>query len=269
VHFAARAINNLCESSCDAEVLHGADVNERKTYCETMINVAQHHATMNTALSTSFFGGRNGMKNRILNIMDTRKKKMGAVIACTIMLSVVLAGGLFAVQAEPAEPIEPAYSADAPVFDDLVETSLVTEQERQIEQYAEDADFLWPVPRSNTVSSPFGPRVNPVTEREEHHNGISIPAATGERIAAAADGYVVFAGWGAGLGNHIILSHANGYRPLYAHASRNRVQTGQEVTRGQHIADAGATGMAAGSHLYFEIQLHGEPVDPMGVFEIH
>jgi|GEM_PF-2337541 len=100
VYLAGRAINILCETSCDAAVLQAADHRTRQSYGEIIIDVVQYQAKLKTALSTSFYGGKTGMKTRILSIMDTRKKKIGAALVSTMLLAVVIVGGLFAVQAD-------------------------------------------------------------------------------------------------------------------------------------------------------------------------
>jgi len=129
-----------------------------------------------------------------------------------------------------------------------------------------NGQFAWPIPTHSHVSSQFGGRRSPISGRQEHHTGIDVPAPAGTRINAAADGIVRLSGWNGGFGNTVIIDHGNGYSTLYAHNSRNRVTVGQRVTRGQHIADVGTTGMSTGNHLHFEIRRNGVPVNPMPYF---
>lgn len=126
--------------------------------------------------------------------------------------------------------------------------------------------FGWPLPGHMGISSPFGSRTHPIRRTQEHHTGIDIPAPAGTRIVAAADGVVRLAGWNGGFGITVIIDHGDGYSTLYAHNSRNRVAVGQSVTRGQHIADVGTTGVSTGNHLHFEIRRNGVPVNPMPYF---
>lgn len=131
-----------------------------------------------------------------------------------------------------------------------------------------DGRFAWPLPSRglSDISSGFGSRTNPVTGRTEYHSGLDIPAPSGSRINAAADGIVRFAGWSGGFGLMLIIDHGSGYSTVYAHNSRNRVTQGQQVTRGQHIADVGTTGQSTGNHLHFEVRHNNAPVDPLRFF---
>ncbi|MCL2840233.1 MAG: peptidoglycan DD-metalloendopeptidase family protein [Defluviitaleaceae bacterium] len=129
-----------------------------------------------------------------------------------------------------------------------------------------NGQFAWPIPTHSRISSPFGMRRHPILGVNRMHQGIDVGAPTGTRLVAAADGYVRFAGWSSGFGLTVIIDHGNGYSTLYAHNSVNRVVTGQAVTRGQHIADVGSTGMSTGPHIHFEIRRNNVPVDPMQYF---
>ena len=129
-----------------------------------------------------------------------------------------------------------------------------------------DGVFAWPVPSMPYASIGFGFHNFQFGGGRIHHNGIDIIAPLGTRIVAAERGVVSFSGWNAGLGNTVIIEHPNGYSTVYAHNSRNLVQAGQEVSRGQHIADIGQTGFTSFDHLHFELRRQGELVDPMTYF---
>jgi beta-lactamase regulating signal transducer with metallopeptidase domain len=59
VYLMAKAIDAICEVSCDAEVVRRAGAEARLRYSETIISVAQVQLKLKTALSTNFFGGNN------------------------------------------------------------------------------------------------------------------------------------------------------------------------------------------------------------------
>ena len=95
-----REINNLCEISCDEEVLKGAAEEIRFQYTETIIGIVRSRAGMQTVLSTSFYGGKNSMKKRITSIMDSRKKKAGAAIVVAALIVTMCSQMVFAAKPE-------------------------------------------------------------------------------------------------------------------------------------------------------------------------
>ncbi|MCM3726843.1 M23 family metallopeptidase [Neobacillus cucumis] len=95
------------------------------------------------------------------------------------------------------------------------------------------------------------------------HKGIDIARPSNKTIKAADNGVVVFAGWGNGYGNKIIIDHHNGFQTLYGHMSSLNVKAGQTVSKGTAIGIMGATGDATGVHLHFEVYKNGSLVNPL------
>lgn len=94
--------------------------------------------------------------------------------------------------------------------------------------------------------------------------GIDIAGTLGQPIRAAADGAVVYAGRGLiGYGDMIIVKHDDTFLSAYAHNSRLLVSEGDQVKRGQVIAEMGSSGTDR-VKLHFEIRQRGRPVDPLG-----
>jgi len=93
--------------------------------------------------------------------------------------------------------------------------------------------------------------------------GIDIAGVPGEPVRAAADGKVAYSGNGVrGLGNLIILNHANGFISAYAHNRTLLVKAGQTVKRGTQIAEIGQTDTSS-PRLHFEMRRQGTPVNPL------
>ncbi|MBE7422254.1 MAG: peptidoglycan DD-metalloendopeptidase family protein [Zoogloeaceae bacterium] len=93
--------------------------------------------------------------------------------------------------------------------------------------------------------------------------GIDIEGRVGEPVLAAESGKVTYAGSGIrGYGNLIIVQHANGLSSVYAHNSRLLAKEGQQVARGQRIAELGSSD-ADQAKLHFEIRRQGKPLDPV------
>jgi murein DD-endopeptidase MepM/ murein hydrolase activator NlpD len=96
------------------------------------------------------------------------------------------------------------------------------------------------------------------------HKGIDIAGPVGTPINSAADGVVVFAGWGEAYGNLVEVKHNDGTTTRYAHNSRLLVAVGQTVSQGQQVSEMGSTGRSTGSHLHFEIRPSGgDAVNPI------
>ena len=50
---------------------------------------------------------------------------------------------------------------------------------------------------------------------------------------------------------------------MYAHLSRIGVRPGQSVVAGSLVGAVGATGLATGPHLHFELRLGTAAIDPL------
>jgi murein DD-endopeptidase MepM/ murein hydrolase activator NlpD len=125
--------------------------------------------------------------------------------------------------------------------------------------------FAWPVPDSSTISSGFGYRTDPFTGEKAGHDGVDIAAPQGTTIVAAADGVVLVAGSVRGYGNCIIIDHGGNLSTLYGHIRDGglMVSEGQQVKRGQKIAEVGSTGRSTGPHCHFGVYQGRTPVNPM------
>ncbi|NNL56143.1 MAG: peptidoglycan DD-metalloendopeptidase family protein [Pseudomonadales bacterium] len=97
------------------------------------------------------------------------------------------------------------------------------------------------------------------------HKGLDIGGVTGQRVVAAQNGTVVYAGDGlAAYGNLLIVKHADNYLSAYAHNSRLLVREGERVSAGQIVAEMGRSGTSH-DHLHFEIRKRGVPVNPLAI----
>ena len=95
------------------------------------------------------------------------------------------------------------------------------------------------------------------------HDGVDIVAPRGTSIQAAADGEVIFSGWGpGGYGRIVILQHQAEVVTIYAHNHDNLVRLGQRVRQGEPIATVGQSGRATGNHLHFEVRHKAVPIPP-------
>lgn len=115
----------------------------------------------------------------------------------------------------------------------------------------DDVDWIWPV--TGKIVSPFNDASN---------KGIGIAGKMGQPVVAAGPGRVIFSGTGIrGLGKLIVIKHNERFLSVYAHNRELLVKEGQNVTRGQKIAEMGNTDSDQ-VKLHFEIRRLGKPVDP-------
>ena len=105
--------------------------------------------------------------------------------------------------------------------------------------------------------------VQPVGGTEEGGLGTDYGAAHGTPVYAVADGTVSAAGRDGGYGNVVMIRHHSGYSSRYAHLSRfgANVRPGTRVKQNQVIGYVGATGLATGPHLHYELRMNGRAVD--------
>lgn len=108
-------------------------------------------------------------------------------------------------------------------------------------------------------------RFHPVLRETRPHLGVDFGAALGTPVAAVADGIVSLAAWHGGLGKCVRVKHAGGVETEYGHLSRFApgIHRGRRVSQGEVIGFVGATGLATGPHLHFNVERNGVPVDPL------
>ena len=123
------------------------------------------------------------------------------------------------------------------------------------EAFLQRITLIWPV--QGDVSRGFE------QDATRRHDGIDIVAPKGTSIQAAAEGEVIFSGWGpGGYGRIVILQHQFDVVTIYAHNHENLVQPGQYIRQGEPIATVGQSGRATGNHLHFEVRHKAVPISP-------
>jgi murein DD-endopeptidase MepM/ murein hydrolase activator NlpD len=116
------------------------------------------------------------------------------------------------------------------------------------------------------ITSTFGMRRHPILGYTRAHQGVDFGASTGTPILAAGDGVIKEAKWSGGYGNWLLIRHSSEWETGYGHISRYApgIKPGVSVRQGQVIAYVGATGLATGPHLHYEVWRDGERVNPIG-----
>ncbi|MET0855412.1 MAG: peptidoglycan DD-metalloendopeptidase family protein [Telluria sp.] len=117
----------------------------------------------------------------------------------------------------------------------------------------DDEKLSWMWPSDGRIVATFD---------EGKNKGIDIAGKPGQQVMAAGAGKVMYAGSGIrGYGNLVIVKHSNSLLSAYAHNRSIVVKEGQNVNKGQMIAEMGDSDSDS-VKLHFEIRQQGKPVDP-------
>lgn len=132
--------------------------------------------------------------------------------------------------------------------------------------------YTHPTGGKGLLTSPFGPRIHPITKQPQNHNGQDIAVPVGTPILAVQDGKVTMRKDDHPIaGRYVGIAHAGGITSEYLHLSRADVKIGDTVKRGQVIGLSGGgkgisgAGRSTGPHLHFIIKKGAEAVDPPSV----
>lgn len=120
-------------------------------------------------------------------------------------------------------------------------------------------------------ASGFGMRVDPIyRDRHRVHQGVDLAPKSGkegEPVYVTGNGIVKEVRYDVGgYGRYILVDHGFGYQTRYAHLKAALVHEGQEVQRGQQIAEMGNTGRSTGTHLHYEVIYMGRHVNPVNYY---
>ena len=131
---------------------------------------------------------------------------------------------------------------------------------KNVSALAPQTEFSKPI--EGKVTSAFGWRLDPLTNKRAWHTGIDIKANYGSAVSAAKPGTVKFAGVDPELGNVVVVDHGNGIESVYGHNSEILVKKGDLIETGMQIARVGSSGRTNGAHLHFEIRQNGLSINP-------
>lgn len=129
-----------------------------------------------------------------------------------------------------------------------------------------EGPFAPPVPANTRRTSYFGDRrvyVYTSGGRDTSiHAGVDYGVPTGTPVRACARGKVVLAKFRISTGYSVVLEHLPGLYSLYYHLNAISVMEGSIIDMGTKIGESGATGLATGPHLHWEIRASTENTDP-------
>ncbi len=240
-----------CELQCDAMVLNGQSNEMRSTYAQTLLKAL--HITANRvrqypAATFSTHRLRNE-KMRITHVMagiaPVIKRRRDAAILALTATGLSLTGGFGFAGLANADPI----GKTAPVSKTITIGEMVT----------------------GRLTAPFGKSFDPFRDGSTRvHQGIDIAAPIGTPIRAPADGVIVEATdlyqGQSSYGKVVVLGTAPNTTTLFSHLNAYTVEAGQQVKKGEIIAEVGNTGKSTGPHVHIETYVGGERTDPATVW---
>jgi murein DD-endopeptidase MepM/ murein hydrolase activator NlpD len=127
--------------------------------------------------------------------------------------------------------------------------------------------------KNGKISTPFGKKGTHWSKG--FHTGVDYAVPVGTDVLAVADGVIEKANWGKSYGIQIVQRiglHSKKQWCIYAHLSESLVKAGDQVKKGQKIAESGNTGNSTGPHLHFEVRNNirwsaGTEVNPKDVLK--
>ncbi len=181
----------------------------------------------------------------------------------------------------PFKLVDKKFDSDT-VYLNASNTGIVTNTSKEKKQQSDKlSEIIWkinpssvyqasaftPPTESKRFTSYFGDRrvyaysTGGSSTSEHYGNDYGIP--TGSSVCACADGKVVLSEWRIATGYSVVIEHLPGLYSIYYHMSELECEVGDSVKVGDEIGKSGATGLATGPHLHWEMRLNGYAVDPI------
>lgn len=136
---------------------------------------------------------------------------------------------------------------------------------KNIDSVYDTESFIQPNPATRRTSFFGDRRVYAYSNGKKStslHYGIDFGVPTGNEVRSCANGKVVLAEDRISTGWSVVIEHLPGLYSLYYHNSQLKVKEGDIVQKGDLIAISGATGLATGPHIHWEIRLNMEAISP-------
>jgi murein DD-endopeptidase MepM/ murein hydrolase activator NlpD len=148
--------------------------------------------------------------------------------------------------------------------------SLLLKQLEHINARSEPTKFwqgVWQRPMRAAPTSTFAEtrnyKYNDTFASQSLHAGVDLADVAQAPVRPAARGKVLFADFFGIYGNAVVVDHGFGLTTLYGHLASISVAVGEEVSPDTVLGRSGATGLAGGDHLHYEVRLAHVPVHPI------
>ena len=121
--------------------------------------------------------------------------------------------------------------------------------------------FIWPV--KGIVTGAYGNQRILNGQPRRPHYGLDIAAALGTKVISPSDAEVSLIMEDTFFnGKMVILNHGLGLNSIYSHLKKIHVKVGEQIKKGDLIAEVGSTGRSTGPHLDWRINVYKIAIDP-------
>ncbi len=121
--------------------------------------------------------------------------------------------------------------------------------------------FDWPL--TGRISGVYGSQRILNGKPRRPHYGVDVAAPVGTPVRAPADGLVTLSHPDMYYsGGTMIIDHGHGISSSFLHLNKVIAKVGQQVKRGDVVAEVGSTGRSTGPHLDWRINLFDKRLDP-------
>lgn len=125
-----------------------------------------------------------------------------------------------------------------------------------MEAYSAVDHFTGPF-HGSKITSPFGPRIHPITGKQSHHNGIDFGGVPrGHVWTSPFPGVVTYLGNGSARGKYAVVRiQDTKILQIMQHLDGHKRKVGENVVQGSPIGTNGMTGDVTGPHLHYELRV--------------
>lgn len=123
-----------------------------------------------------------------------------------------------------------------------------------------------PFPEGQVVSG-YGERINPLSGEVEFHKGIDIEPGPEKTVKAVLGGKVMETGNSKDYGKYVSIGDSDGNTVIYGNCSMILVSPGENVEKGEVVADVGTAVDGVGTHLHLEVWRDGKHLNPEKLFD--
>lgn len=124
--------------------------------------------------------------------------------------------------------------------------------------------FLLPV--NGRITSDFGNRINPITNKKEFHNAVDIAAEIGDPVLSP-DNCIVTEVSNDTIYGIFVKVKSEEYQFRFCHLSETSLNKGDTLKKGDEIGKVGNTGWTTGAHLHLEVEKNEKYINPQKVFD--